>query len=123
MKTERSLKPHEQAEGRRFLDSLEIGEIISNGFVGGGEGGFWPSGTPEFMIKLENVITFKRNDFVQRFSSVSQLEATIRWGCPFQKFEIRRTGEREYEMLNNHHVGPRRRSPRERFESGDWHGY
>ena len=138
---ERKLTPFETESCMRLLDSLEIGGSISHHLVAGGEGGYFPCGTPAWMITPENEVTFKRggniptdstnpavraflsNGFIQRFSSITELEAEIRWGSPWVSFDIRRIGERSYEMLNYKSVAPVARSPRERFESGDWFGH
>lgn len=121
---ERKLTPFETESGMRLLDSLEIGGVIPHYLIAGGNGGYFPCGTPDWMITPENEITFKRSqDYTQRFSSITELEAIIRWGCPWQSFDIRRTGEHSYEMLNYKSVAPPARSPRERFESGDWFGH
>jgi len=130
--TGRKLTPFETETGMRLLDSLQIGETIPRHLVAGGDGGHFPCGTPDWMITPENEVSFKRvghpticpsGYWVQRFSSVTELEAEIRWGSPWQCFNVRRTGERSYEMLQWESCAPAARSPLERLQANDWFGH
>lgn len=116
--------PYERELGFRLLDELNVGESIPSERVAVGDGGgFYPCGTPECLITPENEVLFERGDCIQRFSSVRQLEALVKWGSPFMRFDIQRTGDRTYKMLNYESCAPKPRSAWERFNAGDWFGY
>jgi len=125
MKKAKKLTPDEMERGMKFLTDLKIGESIPRRLVGGGDGGFYSSGTPESLITPENLVTLAResDDWVQRFSAIEELEAFIRWGTPGQKFDIQRVGDRAFKTINYESVSPPRRSPYKRFVDNDWHGY